>query len=110
MQLSRSTQNPNLRQPFFREAFLENGAPRVDFGIECPIVTNDTTCPAKMPTEKLKARRRCAGTAASLRDSCVGSPILFRGPLCLLVLQLGNARDQVGDLLLKLLHSCSLRL
>lgn len=53
MQPLHSTQNPNLRQPFLREAFLENGAPRVDFGIECPIVTNDTTCPAKTPTEKI---------------------------------------------------------
>ena len=36
MQPSHSTKNPNLRQPFFREAFLENGAPRVDFGINYP--------------------------------------------------------------------------
>ena len=36
MQLSHSTQNPNLRQPFLREAFLENGAPRVDVGINYP--------------------------------------------------------------------------
>ena len=50
MQLSHFTKNPNLRQPFLREAFLENGAPSVDLGIQWPIVTNDTTCPAKMQT------------------------------------------------------------
>ena len=36
MQPLHPTQNPNLRQPFLREAFLENGAPSVDFGINYP--------------------------------------------------------------------------
>ena len=93
MQPLHSTKNPHLRQPFLREEFLENGAPSVDFGIRYPIVTNDTTCPAKRPTVKFKASRRCPGKAAPLRNSRIGSPILFRRTLCLLVLQLGNARD-----------------